>query len=132
MKQKQSEQTKVEVDMNPMLDVVFILLIFFIVTTTFVNAKAIAVDRPKAKENNNIVAKNIMIKINQDNSIWLDNRIIDPERIAVNIARISANFEIKSILVNANSHSTHQTLMTVMSQVKLMGDFPIAITSKII
>jgi biopolymer transport protein ExbD len=132
IKSKKTVTENAEVDMNSMLDVVFILLIFFIVTTTFARAQAIEAERPKSNIKSVTTSKSVLIQINHDNSILLDNRVMDPERISVNIARISANFDIKSVQINASENSTHQVLMTVMDQVKTMGNYPIAITSKTI
>ena len=133
MKNKPHEsENDAKVDMNPMLDVVFILLIFFIVTTTFVKAKGIELSRPQNNSQNNQISKNVQIAIDKDNIIWMDNRRVESERIAANIARIGADFSIKTIQINADLNSTHQTLVTVMDQVKLMGDYPIALTSQTI
>ncbi len=132
IKSKKPVTENAEVDMNSMLDVVFILLIFFIVTTTFARAQAIEAERPKSNNQSVTTSKSVLIQINHDDSILLDNRVMDPERISVNIARISANFDIKSVQINASENSTHQVLMTVMDQVKTMGNYPIAITSKTI
>lgn len=133
MKNKSHEpENDSKVDMNPMLDVVFILLIFFIVTTTFVKAKGIELSRPQSNSQNNQTSKSVQISIDKDNIIWMDNRQVDAERVAANIASIGANFSIQTIQINADLDSTHQTLVTVMDQVKLIGDYPIALTSQAI
>jgi len=74
-----------EINITPMLDVVFIMLIFFIVTATFVKESGIDVNRPDAatavkKEN-----ANILIAIGPNNDIWIDRRMVDIRSVRPNI-----------------------------------------------
>ena len=74
------EDQKAEADMTPMLDIVFILLIFFIVTTSFVKEQGFLVNKPEGgkSENNNPI---LLIKINDNGIVSLNNRITDIERL---------------------------------------------------
>ena len=82
------ESAQSEVNMTPMLDVVFIMLIFFIVTASFVKEAGVDVIRPPAQT---AVAKdkgNILIAITENGQIWIDRRQVDPRSLRVNIERL--------------------------------------------
>ena len=83
------EDQKAEADMTPMLDIVFILLIFFIVTTSFVKEQGFLVNKPDGgkSENNNTI---LLIKINDSVIVSLNNRITDIERLPANIENFLA------------------------------------------
>ncbi|MFT7675835.1 MAG: biopolymer transport protein ExbD, partial [Gammaproteobacteria bacterium] len=65
------------IDMTPMLDVVFIMLIFFIVTASFVKETGIDIERPSASTSESKSSASILIAISADNQIWIDKRRID-------------------------------------------------------
>ena len=67
------------IDITPMLDIVFIMLIFFIVTASFVKESGIDVNRPSASTAVRQEQGNILVAINQDNQIWIDKRQVDPD-----------------------------------------------------
>ena len=78
------------VDLTPMLDVVFIMLIFFIVTATFIKETGVEVNRPEAStaEQKDNVA--VLVAINADNSVWMDGRRVDVLSVRANIERLHA------------------------------------------
>ena len=76
-----------EINLTPMLDVVFIMLIFFIVTASFVKETGIDVNRPEAAKTDPQEHANILVAINENSEIWIDNRLIDPR--AVRATRIA-------------------------------------------
>ena len=78
------------IDITPMLDVVFILLIFFIVTATFIKETGIDVNRPEAETAVKKEKANILIAINKNNEIWIDRRMVDISSVRPNIERLHA------------------------------------------
>ncbi|MFQ6004979.1 MAG: ExbD/TolR family protein, partial [Woeseia sp.] len=79
-----------EINLTPMLDVVFIMLIFFIVTASFIKETGIDVDQPEADTAQTTDDANILISITDTNDIWIDGRLIDPRAIRPNIERLHA------------------------------------------
>ena len=79
-----------EINITPMLDVVFIMLIFFIVTATFVKEAGIDVNRPDATTAVKKESANILIAIGANNDIWIDRRMIDIRAVRPNIERLHA------------------------------------------
>ena len=131
MKSKLSKlQNNADVDMTPMLDIVFILLIFFIVTTSFVKPVAIELNRPLDSPQIDKPVKNALFRIDESNGVYFSGRLIDLEQVTSNLAMFAAKYEISSVLITADENSTHNTLMNVMNNIKRYDDYPISLISK--
>ena len=104
-----------EIDITPMLDVVFILLIFFIVTATFVKESGLDVSRP---DNTEAVTKeekdNILITIGPNNGIWVNRRKTDIRRVTANIQRLHAELPDATVVIMPDGESSTDTLIKVM------------------
>ncbi len=88
---KDKEQDGAEIDLTPMLDVVFIMLIFFIVVASFIKEAGVEVNRPDDNQPDNPEdSVSIMVKIAADNQIWMENRRVDVRAIRANIQRLLA------------------------------------------
>ena len=125
---KQNPHTQnAAVDMNPMLDIVFILLIFFIVTTSF--NRPTALDLNRVKENKPSLSQTLtpQFHITNDNQILLNNKVIDAQSIAINLARLDANGEITAISVAADKESTHNTLVHLLNEIKGYTSAPVSL-----
>lgn len=122
------EQEENEINLTPMLDVVFIMLIFFIVTASFIKEAGIDVNRPDApitdqpSENTNI-----LIAINANDEIWIDRRMIDPRAVRANIERLHAENPSGSVVIQPNRKSTNKMLVAVMDASRLAGVYTISI-----
>ena len=123
-------QNNADVDMTPMLDIVFILLIFFIVTTSFVKPVAIELNRPLDSPQIDKPVKNALFRIDESNGVYFSGRLIDLEQVATNLAMFAAKYEISSVLITADENSTHNTLMNVMNNIKQYDDYSISLISK--
>lgn len=124
-----TEKNNADVDMTPMLDIVFILLIFFIVTTSFIKPVAIELLRPLDKPSVDKPTKNAQFSIDQNDAIYFSGRQIDLERVATNLAVFAAKYSISSVQIKADLNSQHQTLMSVMNNIKEYDNYPIALIS---
>ena len=118
-----------EINLTPMLDVVFIMLIFFIVTTSFVKEAGIEVNRPSAASTKQKGAANILIAIRNNNEIWIDKRMVDIRSVGANIERLKATNTQNSIVIQSDSESKTGILVQVMDQIRLAGIFNISIST---
>ena len=119
-----------EINITPMLDVVFIMLIFFIVTATFVKEAGIDVNRTDAatavkKEN-----ANILIAIGANNDIWIDRRMVDVRSVRPNIERLHAENPQGSVVIQADKDSKTDTLIQVMDASRQAGVFNVSIAAQ--
>ena len=107
--------------MTPMLDVVFIMLIFFIVTASFVKESGVDVNRQYASTAQPKESANIFIAITADNQIWLDKRRVDPRAVRANIERLYAENPQGSVVIQADKDSKNALLIQVLDSAKLAG-----------
>ena len=127
-RRRKSEES--EVNMTPMLDVVFIMLIFFIVTASFVKEAGVDVNRPPALT---AIAKdkgNILIAITESGQIWIDRRQVDPRSLRANIERLHGENPQGAIVIQADKNSQNHLLVAVMDAAKAAGVNQIAIATE--
>jgi len=125
-----SDEDEAAIDITPMLDVVFIMLIFFIVTATFVKEAGIDVNRPDAATAVKQEKANILIAINENNEIWIDRRQVDIRSVRSNIERLHAENPQGSVVIQADKNSTTETLLRVMDASRSAGVFNVAIAAQ--
>lgn len=119
-----------EINLTPMLDVVFIMLIFFIVTTSFVKETGVEINRPSAKTSNQKAKANILIAIRNNDEIWIDKRMIDVRAVRSNIERLKAeNSTSSTVIIQADIEAKTGVLVKVMDQIRLAGINDISISS---
>jgi len=118
-----------EINLTPMLDVVFIMLIFFIVTTSFVKEAGIQVNRPSAATSEQKAAANIIVAIRKNNEIWIDKRIVDIRAVRANIEKLKSINSQNSIVIQSDKESKTDTLIKVMDQIRLAGINEISISA---
>lgn len=121
MRRYKADTESSEIDMTPMLDIVFILLIFFIVTTSFVKESGIEINRPTAATSQKNAKGNILVAISKSGEIWIDNRNIDIRSVRANIQRLKAKLPLSSVIIQSDKDAYTGTLVKVMDQVRLAG-----------
>ena len=102
------------VDLTPMLDVVFIMLIFFIVTATFIKEAGVEVNRPDANTSDQKDNTTVLVAINADNSIWIDKRRVDIRSVRANIERLHAENPEGGVVIQADELSSVKTFTAVL------------------
>ena len=122
-KQHGSADDEAAIDMTPMLDIVFIMLIFFIVTTSFVKEKGLMANRPKAPDSppppTNV--KSLAIRIDQNGTIVMNNREVDIRRVVANIQSFLAENNTDQAAIQAHPKTKHGIVVEVMNQAKEAG-----------
>lgn len=118
------------IDMTPMLDIVFIMLIFFVVTTSFVKESGIDVNRPSAQTAEVKERGNILVAIDQAGQIWIDKRVIDIRAVRANIERLHAENPQGTVVIQSDSDAKTGLLVRVMDQVRLAGVANVSIAAQ--
>ena len=121
------EEEENEINLTPMLDVVFIMLIFFIVTATFIKEAGIEVERPNTTTADSQDDAAILIAISANDEIWIERRLIDPRAVRANIERMHAENPDGSVVIQANNQSTNKILVEVMDAARSAGVYNISI-----
>jgi biopolymer transport protein ExbD len=126
MSQGEEEQ---EINITPMLDVVFIMLIFFIVTASFVKEAGIEVDKPEAMTSQMKEKANILVAIDPSGTIWIDRRQVDPRNVRAIIERLHAENPQGTVVIQADQEAKMSVLVEVMDAARLAGVDDVAIAA---
>lgn len=127
---KLKEPEEGEVDLTPMLDVVFIMLIFFIVTATFVKEIGIDVTSPDKNQNVKDADKqSIVIQITSRDRIMIRSRDIDKRAIRANIERLHAESPDAPVVIQPHPESTTETMIHVMDSARQAGVYNVSIAA---
>lgn len=124
------KRDEAEINITPMLDVVFIMLIFFIVTTSFVKETGVDVNRPSAETATKKDRGNILIAIRANGEVWMNRRSIDIRAVRANVERALAESPEGTIVIVADKESRTGLLVEVYDQAKLAGARSISIAAQ--
>jgi biopolymer transport protein ExbD len=120
------------VNLTPMLDVVFIMLIFFIVTASFVKEAGIDVNRPSAATAERKEKGNILVAISENNQIWIDRRQVDPRALRANLERMHAENPNGAVVIQADEESKNKLLVLVMDAARTVGVKNVSIAAEVV
>jgi biopolymer transport protein ExbD len=115
------------IDLAPMLDFVMNLLIFFIITTSFVREAGVTVSRPQAQTAVHAESGNILIAIRPNGEVWMDRRQVDLREVRPTIERLHIERPEDTVVVLADKGAKSGLLAQVMDEVKLGGIQEVAI-----
>lgn len=118
-----------DLNLTPMLDVVFIMLIFFVVTTSFIKESGVEVNRPSAETSQRQQDANILIAIRPNGEIWIDGRSVDIRAVRANMERLRAEFPDGQVVIQGDREAQIGLLVRVMDQVRLAGVTNVAIAA---
>jgi biopolymer transport protein ExbD len=104
-----------EIDLTPMLDVVFILLIFFIVTSVFVKEAGYDVDRPIASTAEQIEVEPILIAVSPAGEMWMDGDVVLQRNLRLRIEQRLAETPNAGVVIQADQESTNQYVLEIMA-----------------
>ena len=116
-----NEEEENEINLTPMLDVVFIMLIFFIVTATFIRETGLEATRPDLNDQPTVTDEDgaILVLINADNEIYVDNQPVDIGSVRPRIEAMSAEDPERPMVIQTHADSTTQTLVQILDQANL-------------
>lgn len=126
----QRDTTDVGVNLTPLIDMVFILLIFFLVTASFTKEAGIDVDRPSAQTAVRQERGNLIIAISRNGEIWIDNQQVDIRSVRAHVQRLHAQNPEGTVIITADQQSRSGLMVDVMDQVRLAGVSNIAIAAQ--
>ena len=125
-----SEDDEAEINLTPMLDVVFIMLIFFIVTATFIRETGLDVNRPDDSQAQVVQEDGaILVIIDPTDDIWIDNRVVDPRAVRPHIERMHAEDPERPVVIQVANASSANTLVGIMDAARQASVFNISIAS---
>lgn len=125
-----ADENASEIDLTPMLDVVFIMLIFFIVTASFIKEAGIEINRPEASTANQKKNVNILVAVSATNEIWIDKRRIDKRAVRSVIERMHAENPKGAVVVQADNESNTETVTSVIDSARAAGVYDVSLATE--
>lgn len=119
-----------EINLTPMLDVVFIMLIFFIVTATFIKEPGVDPARPDAETAERKPGVAMLVGITSNNEIWIDNNRVPPQAVRGNLERLVAENPMGGLVVQADRGARNSVLMDVLQAARAVGIERIAVSTE--
>ncbi len=124
-----TEEPSAEINLTPMLDVVFIMLIFFIVTATFIKEPGVDVQRPIAVTGQAVTNQNILIAITENNTIWFDKTELQEHQLRSVIEKMHAENPKGALVIQADAKSTAEKVALVIDAAKKAGVLDISLAT---
>ena len=118
------------IDMTPMLDIVFIMLIFFIVTTSFVKEAGVDINRPAASTGKKTDSKSLVVAIAKDGAVYIDGSQIDVQAVRPLVESLRAQDPESAVMVQADDASRTGALIQVMDQIRAAGVTKISVATQ--
>ena len=130
MPRRHARTEDAEINITPMLDIVFIMLIFFIVTTSFTKETGALVTKPVAEQAVSLRNGTILVGVKSNDDIWMSKRLIELREVRSMVEQAKAENPKGSVVIVADEDSRIGTITQVMDQVKLAGVEGIAISAE--
>ena len=130
MARRHAHTEDAEINITPMLDIVFIMLIFFIVTTSFTKETGAAIVKPIAEQAVALRNGTILIGVKSNDNIWMSKRLIELREVRSMVEQARAENPKGSVVIVADKNSRIGTVTQVMDQVKMAGVQGIAISAE--
>ena len=128
---RKAKRQAAEINMAPLIDMVFILLIFFLVTTSFVKETGVDINRPAAATAVSKEKSNILIGITKDNQVYIDKREIDIRAVRANVERALAENPEGNVVIVADRESNTGAVIMALDGCKLAGAKNVAIAASL-
>lgn len=119
-----------DINLAPMLDVVFIMLIFFIVTATFIKQAGIDVMRPDALSAEEKPTVSVLIAVGENGDIWIDNRRVDAAAVRAHIERLHAENPKGGLVVQADRGAKMEKVLAVLGAARAANITEVAISTE--
>ncbi|GEK49131.1 ExbD/TolR family protein [Bisbaumannia pacifica] len=116
-----------EVNLTPMLDVVFIMLIFFIVTTSFIKESGVEIERPESSAATPQAEAQVMVAITAEGAVWVDGDPVDRHRVGDSVANLVSGEG--AVVIQADREAPTGVLIEVMDRIREAGVAQVAVAA---
>ena len=116
------------IDLTPMLDVVFIMLIFFIVTATFIKLPGVEVNKMDTVTEDSYKKVQILVAVSENNEFWIDKKRIEPSALKINLTRMFNEHPQGGMVIQADNESNIESVAKVADIARDIGISPVAIS----
>ena len=120
---------KVALSLTPLIDVLFILIIFFTISSTFLEQPGIELKLPKAESSEVHTVQKVIVYIDKDENIFLNNTIVSVKNLAVEVEKLIQAQTDKSVILRADGVVRHGLIITVMDNLRNKGIYKIVVST---
>ena len=124
-----SESGPAAMNITPLIDMVFILLIFFAVNASFVKEAGVEIERPSARSAETQQKANIMIAVTENDEVWVDRQRVDPRSVRGHVERLHAENPEGAVVILADDASKTGLVIEVLDQARLAGVEQVAVAA---
>ena len=124
-----AQEEESTINMTPMLDVVFIMLIFFIVTSSFVKESGISVIKPEAETAEQKIRTSLLIAINRKDDVWIARKKVDKPAVKAVVQKLYGENPKGAVVIQADRESSSETVLFVMEAAREVGVQDIAVAA---
>ena len=121
---RKHKSQEINLEITPLVDVIFLLLIFFVLSTQFIDLKSMSIDLPSIDQNtmSNLSEKRVKIEISKEGEVLIDNQIInDFSLVALNAQFKTISSDVKTAIISADSEAKYQYLVTIIESLNRNG-----------
>jgi len=129
MKLLVKEKSRMSINLTPLIDVLFILIIFFAVSSTFLEQPGIELDLPKAKSSEGHTTQRVIIYVDKDKNIFLNDNIVSINNLIDEVKKLSDVRKDKSIVLKADAAVPHGLVITIMDLLRQQGIYKIVVST---
>ena len=130
LRRRKREEEDSEINITPMMDIVFIMLIFFIVTTSFIKETGIDPNRPEAETASRSELGNILIAISPNDRIWMNKNPIELETVRILMEAAHAENPESSVVIVADELASTGLVIDIMDQIRLGGISKVSLSAR--
>ena len=120
-----------ELTIAPLIDVVFLLLIFFVVTTTFSQETGVVVDKPKAAKSDLIPKENLIIAVTREGRIYMEKEDLSLKELRVRVRKRLAINPATTVIIMPDKETLTGVLVDVLDECKIAGATKLSIATKV-
>ncbi|MFT5209645.1 MAG: biopolymer transport protein ExbD [Flavobacterium sp.] len=130
MRKRRIQEEEKVADLTPMLDVVFIMLIFFIVTATFIKETGLEVNRPDTQTAEKKKTVSLLVAVGEDSSVWIDKKKVDIRSVRAIMERLHSENPKGGLVIQADMNSKIEKVLAIMDSAKSIGINQVAIAGE--
>ena len=130
MKLSLKSKRKVSLNLTSLIDVLFILIIFFTVSSTFLEQPGIELKLPEAESSEGHTAQKVIIYVDKDKNIFLNDNIVSVNNLVSEIKNLNTLQKDKSIVLKADSDVTHGLVIEIMDMLRQQGIYKIIVSTQ--
>ncbi|NOX89456.1 MAG: biopolymer transporter ExbD [Calditrichaeota bacterium] len=123
------EKRRLSINLTPLIDVLFILIIFFSVSSTFLEQPGIELDLPKAESSEGHTAQRVIIYVDKDENVFLNDNIVSTSNLIEEIKKLADIKKDKSIIIKADASVPHGLVISIMDLLRQQGIYKIVVST---